>query len=395
MNDQSGLESHVSRLFSYGFRPLFLCMIVAALFLVPWWIAVMKGVAPPASTGLSVLAWHGHEMLFGFVGAAIGGFLLTAVSNWTGRPPVSGVPLGILIACWILGRLVSFQHPGLPDGVVMLVDASYFALLTILMGREVWLGRNIRNLKIVGILAVFTLLNLLFHVDAVLGTSWGVDQVSIRGAFLVVVILITVIAGRIVPAFTGNWLRRRHGPDTAVPPGFGRIDFAVVVATVVTALAWSLWPANPITGYVAIVTGCLHLLRLARWMPHRALPDPLLIVLHVGYAWLGIGLALLGLGILVDAIAPSAGVHAIGVGAMAGLILAVSSRAALGHTNRPLAAGPLLSLAYILINLAAIVRVMVNIAGLDLLIVAGALWVLAFLLFAFKFAPVLLGPPAR
>lgn len=395
MAREGELEAFVSRLFSYGFRPLFLCMIVAALVLIPWWVAVMKGAAPPPSGDVSLLAWHGHEMLFGFVGAAIGGFLLTAVSNWTGRPPVSGAPLAVLMACWLAARVVAFERFGLPPLAVMLIEAAYFALLTILMGREVWLGQNLRNMKIVGILAAFTLLNLLFHVGAVFETAWRPEEIAIRGAFLLVCILITVIAGRIIPAFTGNWLRRRYGSDTSVPPGFGNVDLLVVVATVLTAFAWALWPASTVTGCLALATGCLHVLRVARWKPHRALPDPLLIVLHVGYAWLGVGLALLGLGILLPHVPPSAGIHAIGVGAMATLILAVASRAALGHTNRPLIAGPLLSMAYLAVNAAAIVRVLVSLVGMDLLVVAGALWVLAFALFSIRFAPVLLGPPAR
>lgn len=386
------MEVHLSRLFSYGFRPLFLCTCAGALFFIGWWIGIVQGFLPPPDSPISALAWHGHEMLFGFVGSAIGGFLLTAVANWTRRPPVQGVALAILLASWLSARVVITYDLGLSAAMVMIIDAGYWILLTLLMGREVLAARNYRNLRIVAILAVFTLLNFIFHFDRVFGFELGSEQAATRATMILVCVLISVIGGRIIPAFTGNWLRMRHGPGTKMPAAFGVVDQAAIGLTIATGLAWTLFPLHLASGLLALLTGIVQLVRMARWMPHLTWPDPLVVVLHVGYAWLGIGLLLLGFSILGAAIPVSSGLHALGVGAMAGLILAVSSRAAMGHTNRPLKAGSMLSIVFLLINLAALARVIASITGTDLLSIAAILWILAFLVFGIRLGPILLGP---
>ncbi len=373
-------ESFLKRLFSVGFRPLFSCMCLAGLLLIAWWVGALRGLVPMPGGTIDPLAWHGHEMLFGFVGAAVGGFLLTAVANWTARPPVSGGWLFALVLCWLGARLIVGADIGLAPGLAIAIDISYWLLLTILVGREVLLSGNLRNFRIVLILTVFTLLNLLFHFYPAL---------SIRATTLLVCVLISVIGGRIIPAFTGNWLRS-HRPGADLPAGFSLLDGVVIAITVLLTLCWAVMPEHKATGVVAILAGLLQLARLFRWKGHLTLAEPLLLVLHVGYSWLGIGFLLLGGAILSGAYPVSSAIHSLTVGAMAGLILAVSSRAALGHTGRTLTAGAALSIAFIVMHLAAIARIFTMLHP-DLLLVSGLLWTVAIALFAVTMAPVLLG----
>ncbi|MDA1300202.1 MAG: NnrS family protein [Proteobacteria bacterium] len=378
------LEGHIKRLFSLGFRPLFTCTCLSGLLLVVWWMGALRGLLPVPGGGADPIAWHAHEMLFGFVGSAIGGFLLTAVANWTGRPPVSGWWLFLLVLFWLGARVVVGVDLGLAPVAILVVDVSFWLLLTTLMGREVVLGKNLRNLKVVLILGLVTLLNVLFHFYPAL---------AIRGATMLVCVLISVIGGRIIPAFTGNWLRA-HRPGQGTPQMFNRFDTLVVSMTVLLAICWALMPDHTVTGVVAVLAGLLQLARLMRWQGHLTVAEPLLLVLHVGYSWLGIGFVLLGGSILTGAYPVSGAVHALTVGAMAGLILAVSSRAALGHTGRPLTAGVSLSVAFVLVHLAAIARVLTPVHA-DLLLVSALLWTAALLVFTIAIGPVLLGRPRQ
>jgi uncharacterized protein involved in response to NO len=294
----------------------------------------------------------------------------------------------------MLARLVLAYDLRLAPWLLMLIDASYWLLLTALMAREVISVRNFRNLKIVGILLVFSCMVLLFHLDEVLGIRLGSQALSIRATIFLVCIMISVIGGRIIPAFTGNWLRARFGPDNTLPKPFDRFDVTATVATVLAGTAFVIWPERAVTGALLVVAGLLQLGRVTRWQGHRTLCEPLVLVLHVGYAWLGFGILLLGTSQFGGITSPSAGIHALGVGAMAGLIVAVSSRAAMGHTNRPLASDKLLSTAFLLINLAALARVVASSLNMSFLLAAGILWLLAFVAFAIKIGPILVGPPA-
>lgn len=385
------------RLFSYGFRPLFLCAALSGPLLVALWIAALSGWLPGFEPALPLVIWHGHEMLFGFVGAAIGGFLLTAVANWTGRPPVAGLPLALLVAAWLAARVALAVDMGLGPVLLLAIDAAYWLLLALFLGREVIAARNRRNYPIAGIVALFVVLVVCFHGDAVLAVQLGSQAFALRAALALVCLLIAVIAGRIVPAFTANWLRARGGlgpgPGTAVPAAFGALDRIAVAGLAAAGVAYAMAPRAEPTAVLLLVAGVLQLLRLARWHGHRTFPEPLLLVLHVGYGWLGLGLALLGTGLLWPALTPGAGLHGIAVGAMAGLIVAVSARAALGHTQRPLTAGPALTVAFLLLQLAALARVVTDWFGAGWLYAAAGLWIAAFLIYLWRLAPVLLGEP--
>jgi uncharacterized protein involved in response to NO len=338
------------------------------------------------------------------VGAAIGGFLLAAVANWTGRSPVSGTPLLLLVVSWLLGRVVMLNGSILADGVILAADSLYWVLLTALIGREIWLSGNRRNLKVCLILGLFGLFNLLFHAQDLIGANsqelgftqeQGLREMAIRGALMLICLMITLIGGRITPAFTRNWLKLNSPQEQCLPPAFNRWDGAAAAATLLLALGWIFAPEHPLTALLALVAGTLQLIRLSRWCGLRVVTEPLLFALHLGYGWLGLGFILLGLSSLVPAIPASAGIHGLALGAMAGLILAVAARAALGHTNRALKAGALMSGVFVLIHLAALLRVLATLPNDwqgELLSGAAACWLTAFALFCVRYVPILLLP---
>tara|TARA_R110002095_G_scaffold57395_3_gene49294 strand:- start:1738 stop:2988 length:1251 start_codon:yes stop_codon:yes gene_type:complete len=385
-------------IFSNGFRPLFLCAGAFALVALGWWAGYLKGWLSAPTSHLNPVYWHGHEMLFGLVGAAIGGFLLAAVANWTGRSPVQGTPLTLLVGSWLLGRGVMLSNGALPELLVLGVDSLYWVLLTALVGREIWISGNRRNLKVIVILGLFGFFNLLFHAQSLVDSaSLNLRELGIRGALMLICLMITLIGGRIIPAFTRNWLKLNRPQVVQLPPEFNRWDAAAAGATLIMALSWILAPAAAMTAVLAILAGTLQLIRLARWCGLKVVTEPLLFALHLGYGWLGLGFILLGLSTLVTAITPSAGVHALALGAMAGLILPVAARAALGHTNRVVSAGPLMSCVFVLIHLAALLRVLATLPSLwsgELLSAAALCWLAAFGLFCVRYVPVLLLPAA-
>ncbi|XOV86514.1 MAG: NnrS family protein [Pseudomonadota bacterium] len=371
---------------SYGFRPLFLCVVAVALILIPWWIAIFFGAVPYLGP-LPVISWHGHEMIFGFAGAAIGGFLLTAVANWTGRPPISGLPLAFIVTSWLLTRVAFAVDLGLTPGWLALMDCAYWFILTTLVGREILLARNYRNLKVVLILGCFLALTLAFHLG---GPAVDWQRALLRCALILTSLLITLIGGRIIPAFTTNWLRANR-PMTTLPGNIRALEAATFTFTLMLVGCWTIMPEDTLTGAVAVVAGLLQLARLCFWQGHRTLAEPLLFALHAGYAWLGIGFLLIGLTALGAVPLTSAGVHALGAGAMAAMIMAVASRAAMGHTGRRLAAGPLLATSFLLVHAAALLRVGASFNP-QFLIWSALAWSLAFVSFAIPMLPILVRP---
>ncbi|MBV1790094.1 NnrS family protein [Marinobacterium sp. D7] len=376
------------RFFSNGFRPLFLVCALQALSIMLIWLLYLGGsVSLSAPTGWGAVAWHGHEMLFGFVGAAVGGFLLAAVAKWTGRRPVHGAPLVLLTALWIAGRLVTWSGV---DSLVPLVLANtgYWILLSVLIGREILISGNRRNLVVVLALGIMSLFSLMFQL------GW-VDRIHLlESMVLLIALMISLIGGRITPAFTRNWLIRRQTSPEQMPAPFGWVDKLAIGSSILATLAWVSQLSSVVSGVLLLLAGCAQILRLLRWRGLASLAEPLLFALHLGYLWVGIGFLLLGLS-QFTAIPVTAGIHALGVGAMAGMILAVASRAALGHTNRELRAGTLVSLAFLAIHLAALVRVLAALLpqlSLMLMMLAGTIWLLAFGLFAVRYVPILIGP---
>lgn len=375
--------------FRGGFRPFFFAGSAWALVAVAIWICSLHGeITIP--TAIDPLAWHRHEMLFGFVGAVITGFLLTAVPNWTGGLPIAGWPLASLFSFWAAARLAVLFSGAVTLWVAAMLDVGFFLALGLLAAREV-LEANNRNTPVVGMVLLFGVADALDYLANV--GLLPLPDIGWQLALAIVVLLISLIGGRIIPSFTRNWMSKQ-GITSGLPTQPGRFDMLVVGATAVALFAWLFGPPDRLIGMVLVAAAVLQAVRWARWRGWRTFADPLVLILHVGYLWIPVGLALLGLS-LMNLVPRSAAIHSLTAGAMATMILAVMTRASLGHTARPLKASPLTIVLYVLVTAGAALRVAASLRVLDYAMgieIAGIAWGGAFLLFLISYAPVLWRP---
>ena len=375
-----------------GFRTFFfLGAAWGIVALVLWLCALLGGLELPSA--FDPLTWHRHEMLFGFVGAMVAGFLLTAIPNWTGRPPIAGAPLAGLAGLWLAGRLAVLCSSELGPALAAAIDVGLYAVLAVVGAREILAAKN-RNLPLVAMVLLFGAANALDHAGAAGLIADG--EAGYRAGIALIIVLIAVIGGRIVPTFTRNWLTKRGAADRLPPPA-NRFDLVTVVATALALLCWVILPSALLTGGLLIGASLLQAARLARWSGWRTARDPLVLILHVGSVWVPVGLLLLGWSILGAGIPRTAAIHALTAGAMATMILAVTTRATLGHTGRELRASPLTVAAYALVTLGALLRVAAPLGLIDYrtgMETAGALWAGAFVLFLIVYAPIVFRPRA-
>ena len=372
-------------LFSYGFRPLFLLAGLWAVLVVPLWMAIWSG-AVVLKSPFSPTDWHIHELLFGYTSAVIAGFLFTAIPNWTGRMPTRGWPLIGLAAVWGAGRLAVAGVFGLEPLAVMVLDGAFLVAIAVMVTTEIVAGRNWNNLKVVIPVLVYLAANITFHLEAM---TLGAADIGRRLGFAMVVLLILLIGGRIIPSFTRNWLAKRGPESGPFPVPFGRFDMASLGFSLLALLLWVALPDATLTGLALILAGCVQVMRLARWRGWRVWSSPLLVMLHVAFGFLPLGLGALGLAVL--GLLPAAtGLHLLGIGGIAGMTLAVMMRASMGHTGRALQAGPALTTAFAAVVLAVGVRVaMPSDAGLW---AAATLWTLGFAVFVIRILPILTLP---
>ncbi|SDU04320.1 NnrS family protein [Stappia sp. ES.058] len=324
-------------LLSYGFRPFFLGGAAWAAFAMVLWLPMLTGhiVLP---TAFDPVSWHAHAFLYGYLGAVVAGFMLTAVPNWTGRLPIVGWRLGILALTWLAGRVAVAFSAGLPPGLVAMIDLAFPVVFALAVGREIVAGKNWRNLIVLGMLTVFIAGNAVFHWEAARG-DYAAGGTGLRIGLGAALMMIAVIGGRIIPSFTRNWLAKRKPGRLPVPP-MQRFDKLTLVVLLVSLLLWVVLPVSPWTGVALVACGVLHLGRLARWAGDRTLTEPLVAVLHVGYSFLPLGALFLGVTILLeDDPVRTASQHLWMGGALGLMTLAVMTRATLGHTGRPLHAG--------------------------------------------------------
>jgi uncharacterized protein involved in response to NO len=374
-----------SALFSYGFRPFFLFGALYAGLAIMLWLPVYCGeITLP--TAFAPRDWHIHEMLYGYFPAVMTGFLLTAIPNWTGRLPLQGRPLIVLVIGWAAGRLaVTFSGTigWLPS---LVIDASFLLLVVVAATREVVAGRNWRNLMVVGLVSLLAAGNVLFHLESHVS---GAADYSTRAGLAVVIILITLIGGRIVPSFTRNWLAREN--PGRLPAPLGRFDMIVTVASAAALLTWVAQPATTTAGYALVAAGLLQLVRFSRWAGDRTLREPLVLILHLGYAFVPLGFFLTGLAAF-DLIPAASGIHAFAGGAIGTMTLAVMTRASLGHTGRALHASYGTQAIYAAIVLAALARIAATLVPEQttvLLALAAVLWSAAFVGFGIVYGPVI------
>jgi uncharacterized protein involved in response to NO len=376
---------------SYGFRPFFLMAAVWAVLSLGLWLGWLAGAdihfpMPP-------IDWHAHALMFGYVPAVIAGFLLTAVPNWTGRLPVVGWPLAALAALWVAGRLAT-SLAGLPPAVMALIDMAFLVALVAVGAREIVAGRNWRNLPVLGPVALLLVAQGMFHADLAAGAG-AAQGAGLRLAFAATIFLIVLIGGRITPSFTRNWLVRQ--PPGRLPASFGRLDRAALVVAAAALAGWVGWPGAPLAGAALMLAGVLLFARLARWQGRRTGAEPLVAVLHAGYAFTAAGFLLMGAAILAPAHVPAvAALHAWAAGAIGLMTLAVMTRATLGHTGRGLAASPLTVAIYVLVGLGALGRVAAAVVPMPWLTgAAGLAWAGAFVGFVIAYGPLLIRPRPR
>jgi len=374
----SSLASHP--LWRLGFRPFYLLAAAFAAVSVPLWVTRYVGLLP----GLPRLglAWHMHEMVFGFVIAVIIGFLFTAGRNWTGLWTPRRGHLAALAALWLAGRIAMLWAP---PALAAIVDLLFLPAAAWPMYRVLQRSGNKRNLFLIGLLGLLTLVNAVFHA-AVLGWLALPPASAIQAAILIVVMIESVIGARVIPGFTNNGA---PGTKTIVHPKLDRISIALTAAA---SLSWvGGLPAAAIAG-LAGAAACSQLLRLGGWKPHRTLHEPLLWILHLSYAWIPIGFFLIALSAL-HVVSSSAAFHALAVGSTAGLIMGMMTRTSLGHTGRPLRAGRSEVVMYLLIQAGAVARVCaaIDTSGmrLSVLVFAAVCWSAAFLLFVIVYGPYL------
>jgi uncharacterized protein involved in response to NO len=376
-----------------AFRPFFLAAGLWAAAALSLWVIVLatNQVLPSA---FDPLTWHIHEMLFGFVTAAIAGFLLTAIPNWTARRPIQGRSLAGLVGLWLLGRILCMTSAFLPLWLAAGVDVAFAFALGAFATREIIAARNWRNLMMLAPIGALGVANLMMYlelggVDIPTGLGW-------RLAIAAIIALISAIGGRIIPVFTRNWLLA-HGKK-GLPSEAGLIDRLALATLHLGLLAWAFLPAEPAVGALLLAAAGLNAWRLVRWRGHAAVGEPLLAILHLGYLWVVVGVGLLGVSEIGEPVPQSAAIHALTAGAIGTMILAVMSRVSLGHTGRELHADRATVASYVLVTFAAFTRIAAAISAsffLPLIVLSGALWAAGFLLFIAHYTAILISPRLR
>ena len=369
-----------------GFRPFYLGAALFAVLAIPLWVAIFLGQFQ-LTMALPPLLWHAHEMLFGFASAVILGFLLTAVKAWTGLATPRGAFLGALALLWLAARVAAVTGP---YALYAVLDLLLLPLVAVVLTSVLLRARNRRNLPLAGMLMLLALANGAFHLS-VNGVLAIAPMTPLYAALALIVMIECVITGRVIPAFT---MSATPGLKLKVRPS---VERATLALTALALLLWVLAPASVgwnMAGSLAFsLAAVAHVLRLMQWRPLVSRHRPILWILHLSYAWIPLGLALLAAA-QFGWIGTSTGVHALAIGATAGLIIGMLTRTARGHTGRALQVSRPEIAAYVLVMVAAAVRVLLPLAvppwlPLALVIAAGA-WSLAFAIYLFIYTPWLL-----
>lgn len=376
-----------SAFFSYGFRPFFLSAALFAGLAVPVWIMLFAAGVEVGLLGRA-RAWHVHEMVFGFLPAVITGFVLTAIPNWTDRPPIRGGELKLLWFLWLAGRLAMAVN-WVPPLVSSVVDAAFLVAVAGMVWREIAAAKSWSQAPVGGLISLYAVAHIGYHVLTLSGVP---ADAGVRAGMALIMVLLAVIGGRVTPAFTGEFLSERR--MTVQPASLSHFDGFSVVMVAAAALLWVIQPDSPVTGGFLLTAGLLNLVRLSRWRGWLTWSEPLVLMLHVGYGWLALSLLLLGLAVLDVGLPVTDALHALTAGSVGAMTLAVMTRASLGHTGRARHAGGTTVLLYLLVNLGAALRVLGPSSGLSdsvVLGVAAACWSGAYLMFAGIYGPYLLG----
>ncbi|MBX3348986.1 MAG: NnrS family protein [Nitrospira sp.] len=376
---------------SYGFRLFFLGAAVFAGLMVLVWVAVFAGLVQGEFL-YPAREWHVHEMLFGYLPALIAGFLLTAMPNWTDRMPLRGTPLLLLFLLWLAARLL-VTVPAVGGPLTVGIDGAFLVILAAYVWREIIAAGAWDRVPIGVLVSFFAGANMLFHLSALQGRPTDVPE---RLALSVMTVMLTVIGGRLTPTFTREFFINEKIPRP--PEVFSRVDGGAILLVLVGAISWIAQPESPWTGLLLIGCGVASLVRLIRWKGWLTWPEPLVLILHVGYGWVGLFLLALGGSILGFGLSTANAVHVLTSGAMGTMTLAVMTRASLGHTGRPRHADRLTVAMYLLVNVGALLRIFAPNAETPTVLTHAILglsalgWSGAYLLFVFHYGPYLVRP---
>ncbi|RLQ88543.1 NnrS family protein [Notoacmeibacter ruber] len=364
-----------------GFRIFFLSAALWAVLVMALFVLTLSGF-DVLQTAFTPVDWHIHELLFGYTGAVIAGFLLTAVPNWTKRLPVAGGRLLFLFLLWLIGRVAVGTSAFIGGWVAAFADLLFPAYLIFVIARELIAGKNYRNLRVLVLCTFFAAANLAFHVEVALS---GTSDYSRRGGIAVILVLIMLIGGRIIPSFTRNWLVQRKSSSLPVP--FGRYDGATIAVSAMALLVWTGLPDHAATAFILGLASVLNMFRLYRWRGWKTGREGLLIILHLAYAFIPLGLLAVAFSIVTpDLVPPTGSLHLLTAGAIGMMTMAVMTRASLGHTGQKLHAdGPILSI-YAALAASVLLRFDYAIAPDPLILtLSGSLWIAAFLLFLLRY----------
>lgn len=360
-----------------------------------FWIAIHHagGYIIELSITMPPFTWHAHEMLFGYTIAIIAGFFLTAVPNWTGAAPVRGPMLMLLTATWLAGRIAVGFSAYIPPIVVAIADLAMLPLLAFLIASAMVQKFSKQNFIFLPILVLLFISNLFFHLELLDLMENGI-AIGLKFALGTIILLMTIIGGRVVPAFTGNALRNQG--EVNLPINITALNIAGIALVAALLIADLFYSDHMVTGIIALMAAFANAMRLALWKGHKVLSQPILWVLHLGFAWLVIGLAIKGFSILHPSVGSQTALHALTAGAIGTMTLAVMSRAALGHTGRALIVNNWMVLAYILVSVGTVLRLIVPVVLPSYynegMLLAGVAWAMALALFAIIYWPVLTKP---
>lgn len=374
--------------FSHGFRPFFFSATLFAALAIPLWMAAYSHGYVIGPEG-NAMGWHAHEMVFGYVGAVVTGFIMTAIPNWTGRPPVMGMPLALLFLIWMAGRIAMFI--GGNAILIAAIDCLFLFAVAGLAWREVMAGKNWRNLPVCLLVALLALSNVVDHAGNAVGLPF---QTGLRSALALITTLMMLIGGRVIPSFTTNWMKKQGMVKLPVP--FATYDKVALLLSVIVLIGWIAFPNSTAIGMGLLFAALLHLFRLLRWRGWSVVSDPLVLVLHIAYAWIPVAFALMGLAILKpDLLTATHALHALTTGAIGQLTMAVMTRASLGHCGLELRASKGTVIIYSLIFSGAVLRVALPFVDIGYALgmsIAGIIWASGFLLFAIIYGPMLFAP---
>ena len=386
--DNRSVALAITPILRLAFRPLFLGGTLFSVIAIAWWLHYWMNPSDWSPHG-GPIWWHGHEMIFGFGAAIVGGFLLTAVQTWTGVIGLRGMPLAVLALSWLLGRLLLAFGAGLPTALIALVDVIYPLLVAVAMAYPVIKVKQWGNLMFVPMLLLLALLNMVSH--------WGViteqpqlAMQSLHGAIMLFALIIAIVGGRVVAAFTAN----ATGCKRAAPiKWLERASISSIILMLLIAFYGFAHVPPVLLTVVASIAAIANGWRFLRWGYQHSWSDPLLWSLHLAYAFIPLGfvtLALYSVGLMDNL---SAALHCFTVGAIGGMILAMISRVTLGHTGRPLTPPKIVSLAYVFILSAAVVRVLMPALMPEFaqwgIAIAGVGWLGAYGIYLFVYAPML------